>query len=85
MSSLLYELYRGEYDIGTYREENEEKIARELTLVLTEVKAKFGVEFADRLSGLYVDQRALSDYRYYREGFALGVRLMLEAFTSATG
>lgn len=53
--------------------------------MLDEVKAKLGGEFADRLAGLYIDRGILSDYRYYREGFALGVRLMLEAFTSATG
>lgn len=85
MSSLLYELYRGDYDIGTYREEKEEKISREIISMLDEVKAKLGGEFADRLAGLYIDRGVLSDYRYYREGFALGVRLMLEAFTSATG
>ena len=81
MDSLLYELYNGNYDIGTYREEAEEKIAKEITPLLAEVKAKFGREFVDRLTGLYVDQGMLSDYRYYREGFRLGVRLMLEVLT----
>lgn len=84
MDSLLYQLYIGEYEIGTYREEKEEKIAKEITPLLAEIKAKFGREFVDQLTGLYVDQGMLSDYRYYRAGFCLGVRLMLEAFTSAT-
>lgn len=85
MNSLLYKLYIGDYDIGTCREEEEKKIAQEINPLLAEIKAEFGREFVDRLTGLYVDQGMLSDYLYYREGFRLGVQLMLEALTSATG
>lgn len=81
MDSLLYELYNGDYEIGTYLGKDEKKILKEIEPILDKVKAEFGLELVDRLSRSYADQRALSNYRHYREGFRLGARLMLEALT----
>ena len=81
MEGILYELYNGDYNIGTYRDKEEEKISKEIIPMLDEIKAKLGEEFIDRLTNLYVDRGMLSNYRYYKEGFCLGVRLMLEALT----
>jgi len=85
MESLLYEIYDGRYNINEYRDEEEEKIARKVAEMKKQVKAELGEEFMERLTDLYLDWMQMSDFRHYREGFSLGVRLVLEAFTSATG
>ena len=83
MSDILYELYSGNYEIGIHQGEEEEKISREIVAMLDEIRAKMGGEFVDRLSNLYADRGTLANYRYYRDGFSLGVRLMLEVFMPA--
>lgn len=84
MENILYELFNGDYNISENRNEAESKISREIIPMLNEVNEKFDEEFVDRLSDLYADRELQSNYRYYQAGFRLGVRLMLEALTSAT-
>ena len=81
MDSLLYQIYSGEYEFVPEREERQPALYAELD----KVQEVFGNEFIDRLlelEGELDDRRA---FQYYRAGFRLGVRLMAEALTSATG
>ena len=85
MSSLLYQIYSGEYDFTPKRDKEQQELYKKLYREWDKVQRMFGDEFADRvfdLGGELNDRRA---FQSYRAGFCLGVRLMLEALTSATG
>ena len=45
----------------------------------------FGDKFTDRIFDLEGELEDRRSFQSYRAGFTLGVRLMLEALTSATG
>ena len=81
MSSLLYEIYSGEYDITIKQEKTLRKLEKQLCVEWDKVRAMFGDEFIDRLLELEGERDDRRAFRYYQEGFRLGVRLMLEALT----
>ena len=83
MDSLLYQIYSGEYDFTPERDEKQQELQKQLYAEWDKVQRMFGDEFTDRvfeLEGELEDRRSL---QYYRAGFCLGVRLMLEALTPA--
>ena len=85
MDSLLYQIYSGEYDFNPERDETQRQLYKKLYEEWDKVQRMFGDEFIDRvfnLEGELDDRRA---FQSYRAGFCLGVRLMLEALTPATG
>lgn len=81
MDSLLYQIYSGEYDFTPKREEKQPALYAELD----KVEKMFGGAFVDRLLELEGELEDRRSFQSYRAGFCLGVRLMLEALTSATG
>ena len=81
MDSLLYQIYSGEYDHTPEREEKQPALYAELD----KIQKAFGDKFIDRLLELEGELEDRRSFRSYRAGFCLGVRLMLEALTSATG
>lgn len=85
MDSLLYQIYSGEYDFNPERDETQRQLYKKRYEEWDKVQRMFGDEFIDRvfrLEGELDDRRA---FQSYRAGFRLGVRLMLEALTPATG
>ena len=64
MECLLYQLFEGEYDITPKPDKVEDGL---------------GQEFADHLGDLEGERENWQNYQYYRSGFILGARLMLEA------
>ena len=85
MNGQLYELYNGEYDITPKRDKKQQELYEALSAEWDKIQRMFGDEFVDRvfsISGELDDRRS---FQYYRAGFCLGVRLMLEALTGATG
>lgn len=85
MNSLLYKLYSGEYDFNPERDGTQQQLYKKRYEEWDKVQRVFGDEFIERvfrLEGELSDRRA---FQCYREGFTLGVRLMIEALTSATG
>ncbi len=83
MDSLLYEIYGGEYDCTPERDEKQQELYRKLCAEWDKAQRMLGDEFTDRVFELEGELEARRSFQYYRAGFRLGVRLMLEAVTPA--
>ena len=81
MESILYQLFSGEYDITPKWDKTQQELSKASLAELDKVAAVFGSEFMDRLFDLEAEEDGLRNYQYYRSGFLLGARLMLEALT----
>ncbi len=79
MESILHQLFSGDYDITPERDKKQQELSKTILDGWDKVAAVFGTEFADDLCLLEAEREELRDYQYFRTGFALGVRLMLEA------
>ena len=79
MDSLLYEIYSSNYDITPKRDKTQQELDEKLCAEWDKVQKMFGDEFIDRLFELEGEKEGWRAFHYYREGFRLGVRLMLEA------
>ena len=78
MEDILYQLFSGDYDITPKQGEKQQELRRRIFAELDRVEAAFGSDYLDRLFDLNSQWNAWKDFEYYRSGFALGVRLMLE-------
>ena len=85
MNSLLYEIYSGDYGTTQKRDAKQRELGKKICDEWDKVQRMFGDEFMDRLITLEGEREDWQAFHYYREGFRLGVRLMLEALTPATG
>ena len=79
MENILYQLFNGDYDITPKPSKKQQEIRRQLFAELDQVQAALGDAFLDRLLELDAGRVDLEGFQYYRSGFILGVRLMLEA------
>ena len=76
---MLYEIYSSNYDITPKRDKTQQELDEKLCAEWDKVQKMFGDEFIDRLFELEGEKEGWRAFHYYREGFRLGVRLMLEA------
>ncbi len=81
MNSLLYEIYNGSYDVTPKRGKEQQELTEKLCEEWEKVRTMFGDEFMDRIFDLEGELGDWRAFHYYRAGFSLGVRLVLEAFT----
>ena len=79
MESILYQIFNGDYDITPKRDKKQQELCDKRSAELEKVQAVFGIEFMDRLFDLEAEEEVQENYQYYRSGFLLGARLMLEA------
>ncbi len=79
MKDILREIFDGEYDITQKRDKTQQELDEKLCAEWDKVQKMFGDEFIDRLFELEGEKEGWRAFHYYREGFRLGVRLMLEA------
>ena len=79
MSDILREIFNDEYDITPKRDKKQQQLCEQLCAEWDKVQRMFGDEFADRLFELEGEKEEWRAFHYYREGFRLGIRLMLEA------
>ena len=79
MKDILREIFDGEYDITPKRDKTQQELDEKLCAEWDKVQKMFGAEFIDRLFELEGEKEGWRAFHYYREGFRLGVRLMLEA------
>ena len=79
MNDILREIFDGEYDITPKRDKTQQELDEKLCAEWDKVQKMFGDEFIDRLFELEGEKEGWRAFHYYREGFRLGVRLMLEA------
>ena len=83
MNSLLYEIYSGEYDTIPKWDAKRRELGEKICDEWDKVQRMFGDEFMERLFDLEAKREDWQEFQYYREGFRLGIRLMLEALTPA--
>ena len=79
MENTLYQLFSGDYDITPERDKKQQELSKASLAELDKIAAVFGSEFVDNLCELEGDQADWRNYQYYRSGFLLGARRMLEA------
>ena len=79
MKDILREIFDGEYDITPKRDKTQQELDEKLCAEWDKVQKMLGDEFIDRLFELEGEKEGWRAFHYYREGFRLGVRLMLEA------
>lgn len=80
MESILYQLFNGDYDITPKRSKKQQEMCDQIFTELDQVKAALGDPFLDQFLELTARRMDLESFQYYRSGFVLGVRLMLEVF-----
>lgn len=79
MNDILREIFDGEYDITPKRGKTQQELDKKLCAEWDKVQRTLGDEFIDRLFELEGEKEDWRAFHYYRAGFRLGVRLMLEA------
>ena len=79
MRDILREIFDDEYDITPKRDKTQLELDLTACKEWKKVQTMFGDEFVDRLLELEGEQEDWRAFHYYRAGFQLGVRLMLEA------
>lgn len=84
MNELLYKLYCGDYDSTPELDKKQRELDQKIYAEWDKVEKMFGGKFMERLFSLEGEREARREFLYFQEGFRLGVRLMLEALTSAT-
>ena len=85
MKSILYDIYNGDYDITLNRDKKQQELYAQLCDEWEKVQAVFGDELIDRIINIEGELDDIRHFHYYREGFRLGIRLMLEALTPRPG
>mgnify|MGYP006922156019 FL=1 len=85
MYDILYELFTNGYDITPKLNKRQQEIARQTVDEWEKIKAVFGREFVDHMAELEGELEDWQNLHYYRSGFSLGVRLMLEIFGFTSG
>ena len=81
MEDILYQIFSGEYDTTPTWNKKQRELRGQLFTELDKVEAVFGQKFLDGLfdlDGAWAEQQY---FQYYRSGFILGARLMLEALS----
>lgn len=78
MESILYQLFSGEYDITPKRDKTQQELRSQIFKELDRVEAAFGTDYLDHLFALDGELNDRKTFQYYRSGFLLGARLMLE-------
>ena len=79
MKDILREIFDDEYAITPKWDKTQQEINEKLCTEWDKIGKMFGDKFIDRLFELEGEKEKWRAFHYYREGFRLGVRLMLEA------
>ena len=84
MESILYEIFRDSYDITPKKDEKWQELEKKLCAEWDKIQAALGDAFTDHLLDLEGELDSQRAFHYYRAGFRLCARLILEVFTPAT-
>ena len=79
MKDILREIFDDKYDITPKRNKEQQELEQKIYEEWEKVQRMLGDEFVDRLFKLEGEREDWQTFHYYRAGFRLGVRLMLEA------
>ena len=78
MEDILYQLFSGDYDFTPKQDKKQQELRSQIFKELDRVEAAFGTDYLDRLFALDGELNDWKTFQYYRSGFLLGARLMLE-------
>lgn len=79
MESILYQLFNDTYDITPKPDEKQQQLVQRILGEWEEIEEALGQKFVDRLAELEGEREDWRNYQYFRSGFRLGIRLVLEA------
>ena len=79
MESILYQLFIDDYDITPKPDKKQQQLVQRILGEWEEIEEALGQEFVDRLAELEGEREDWRNYQYFRSGFRLGIRLVLEA------
>lgn len=79
MDDVLYQIFYGTYDPTPKVAAPDQAMPEDLLKLYRQMERTLGLEFVDRWDSLQGKREEWSGFQYYRAGFRLGVRLMLEA------
>ena len=79
MENILYQLFSGDYDITPKQDKKQQELRSQIFKELDRVEEAFGTDYLDHLFALDGELNNWKTFQYYRSGFLLGARLILEA------
>jgi len=79
MNNLLVMLFNGTYDPTPNVIGEQQELLSQLSSLSQPVQDLLGLEFVDRFNAVHAELEECSGQHYFREGFRLGARMMLEA------
>ena len=79
MEAILFQLLDGTYDPTPKVAAPDQTMPEDLLKLYRQMERTLGLEFVDRWDSLQGKREEWSGFQYYRVGFRLGARLMLEA------
>ena len=79
MDDVLYQIFYGTYDPTPKAAAPDQAMPEDLLKLYRQMERTLGLEFVDRWDSLQGKREEGSGFQYYRAGFRLGARLMLEA------
>ena len=83
MSDILIMLFNGTYDPTPNVNDEQRELLSQLNSLSQPVQDLLGLEFVDRFNAVHAELEEYSGQHYFREGFRLGARMMLEALGPA--
>jgi len=84
MNSILYELFTNCYDTTPAQDKTQQILNRRILEEWEKIETALSREFAEHLAALEGERECRQNFQYYRSGFSLGVRLMLEVLGGAS-
>lgn len=85
MRSIIEELYDCFPDVNCYSTPERRAVSEEYHALGQKITDAFGLDFLDRFVQLGEERLGYQGEDHFAAGLRLGVRLMVEVFTSATG
>lgn len=82
MKSVLYQIFSDTYDITPRPDQKQQELRSQIFKELDKAEAVFGTDYLDHLFALDGELNDWKTFQYYRSGFLLGARLMLEMLRS---
>ena len=85
MENILYQLFSGDYDITPQRDKKQRELAQQAANEWEKIEKALGRKFVDHLAELEGELEDWQHFQYYRSGFLLALRLMLEVLGTTSG
>ena len=85
MNDILYELFTNSYDTTLKLDKKQRELAQQAANEWKKIEKALGRKFVDHLAELEGELEDWQHFQYYRSGFLLALRLMLEVLGTTSG